>query len=300
MLTISTHIKTNFYAANLDTLYQNNHITPQGKHTIMAINSCLQHTHLKTYFIYTGKHNPIYYWLKSKNIHTINRNTSHLTQTINKTYTDQEHQKIALGAWQRIDIPIILKQLQITEKHTLYTDLDTLFTPNWTPHIPIEIPKIACTEERSPNHYNTGVMITNTAYMQETYKEFTQHIYQQKLNKYLTWDQDALNEYYPTETITILPRKTWNWTPYINNGKTKQNQAKIIHFHGPKITNIEHLSGMEETPYVLDTWPLTDPQKHNIPKDCQILYNQNPEGYQQLYKYAQKYLNNQINTRTYN
>jgi hypothetical protein len=60
--------------------------------------------------------------------------------------------------------------------------------------------------------------------------------------------------------------KYYNWRPYLG----WDEQAKIIHFHGPKVENIKKLINGKE----------------NVTPILKFLYNKNPDAYKKYYNLA--------------
>lgn len=148
---------------------------------------------------------------------------------------EEDWKKIAYGAFLRIDIPIICKQIFIEDEYVLYTDTDVIFLNDVVDELKKYNPEYfaICPEENQDDFisFNSGVMLLNVNNMYRTYNDF---ICFMELNNYnfSAFDQGALQTYYANKQDK-LPLY-FNHKPYWN---IKEN-VKIIHYHGPKYDNI--------------------------------------------------------------
>lgn len=141
-----------------------------------------------------------------------------------------------LGAFLRIDIPKICKDLNIEDDYVLYTDNDVLFV-NDVSDLYKQKPNyfMACGEFEktfNPSLINSGVMWINWKNMLNMYERFVFFI-KINLNNFETYDQDALRLFYG-KTIESLDYN-YNYKPYWGESEF----VKILHFHGPKPTFTE-------------------------------------------------------------
>jgi len=263
-------------------------------HLKIAVNSCKHNTSLKTYCIFTGEKNHIYNWLESRGVILICANKREIVNQItiagSKCPIFRTH--VALGVWLRIEIPNICLEQNIHDSHILYTDVDVLFTEKFKDGTLNEsIPKFACAREGdSKAFYNSGVMIINNEYMRKTYDSFISFVYKRGIENFnRSFDQEALNEFYPISTITRLSRRKWNWTPYMNNGKLTDRYAKIIHFHGPKLDNIKS-SNRFYCRMKNIFLHFQDKILHKKVDKIEMLFNRSPDRYYKLLYTAKKYL----------
>ena len=267
----------NFFGVNLDSLKTSIY----KDHLKVAINSCRMNTNLKTWCLYTGEKSDMYDWLLSKNVTMLDCNQTLLVDNINRDKSDTFNHGIAKGAWLRVEIPNIVRSLDINPTHVLYTDVDVIFTDKWNPVMLTTdgIPRFACSfEGDAQQHYNTGVMVMNVEYMQNTYSSFMEYVYNTGIATFNPYDQAALNNFYPVNTITRLQRRYWNWTPYMDNGTLSDSQARIKHFHGPKLNFIRSKGSCMP----IDVNPL-----HQL---IHQLYNQSPQKYEEMLSLADVYL----------
>jgi len=151
---------------------------------------------------------------------------------------------IASGAFLRIDIPLICDKLNIKDSTVLYTDTDVIFLQDivsdlesYTPYYFAICPEINKTDY---NHFNSGVMLLNVKTMLETHSELSNFMESKDYN-FIAFDQGALQEFYKGKPEK-LPLE-FNHKPYWGI----DNNAKIIHYHGPKHDNIiNYFNGTEK------------------------------------------------------
>lgn len=175
------------------------------------------------------------------------------------------------GAFLRIDIPLIIKKLNLNIDYYLYTDCDVIFINDPTDFLLSLTPEsIAATGEFTKNDskmFNSGVMWCNNKKMLDTYQSFYDFVISKQF-KFVATDQGALNEFYKHEKII----DEMNWKPYWGINEN----AYLIHFHGPKPYHFKI--------YLNEGKKLTNPQirsygsflneKHeNEYKHCLKLYN---------------------------
>jgi len=143
---------------------------------------------------------------------------------------------IATGAFLRTLIP----SLETSEEVVLYTDVDVLFTEHFAP--PAEKPRfISCAvefDEADRSYFNTGVMFMNIPALRAIDADFQQFFVGRELN-FPNYDQSVYNEYFSGRWDYLAPE--YNWKPYWG----ERADARIIHFHGPKIRAIRKLIGTE-------------------------------------------------------
>lgn len=201
----------------------------------VAFKSSIGLKDVERYLIYNGNENiDIIKKLKDYGVIILQHEVK-LSQFFKEYYkNDNGKLRIALGAYGRVDIPIICKKFGFTDKFVLYTDCDVMIKSfdgltNQTPNY------FSCSPEfsKTPNgHVNTGVMYINVNKMAETYDFFIDFC---KNNQHLSaFDQGCINQFYKNKWDN-LPIE-YNWKPYWGYNE----DAKIIHFHGPKPEHAKH------------------------------------------------------------
>lgn len=227
------NIKKNFFGFNLNTANNKSYIN----HIKVSVNSCIQNTNLDTYFMYCGHNQELLNWLQSKPIKLIDVSNYNFIKVIdNHKWASNSHLEIARGAWQRLLIPEICRELHITDEHVLYTDIDVMFMSDVSKPINLNVPLFACSREGGSGHvYNTGVMIINLEYFTQIFDPFTNFAVRHNFD-FIAFDQGALNAFIDINNITILNHLEWNLNSYMHS---PLENCKIFHFHGPKSEHID-------------------------------------------------------------
>ena len=207
---------------------------------LVALKSAILNTTLKPILIYDGE-DKVFSSLVEKNATLIKHKTL-LYNKPNFLNKDQGWKNIACGAYLRIDIPIICKNLNIQDEFVLYTDTDVIFLKDVVNQLKQYNPTYfsICPEFDKNNytHFNSGVMLMNVKNMLNTYKEFTEFIDTCNYN-FDAFDQGALRTFYNKKNVDKLPL-LFNHKPYWGI----QDEAFIVHYHGPKYNNIkDYLNG---------------------------------------------------------
>jgi lipopolysaccharide biosynthesis glycosyltransferase len=218
----------------------------------VAVFTALQKTNLDPHFIYDGKENDLTAWLRKRDVKIINKR-SFLFEKL-KAESERRNNPLFLhigaGAFLRLEIPQIVKELNYSDKFVLYTDVDVMFNGEVCDYLEALKPKyfaVAPEEiKHDYNYVNTGVMLMNVENLTGNEKAFRDYVVK-NLSRLVdfAFDQGAYNLFYRRGRISrrILGNKwnklnpLYNWKPYW--GKSKE--AKVIHFHGPKPYQAEAL-----------------------------------------------------------
>lgn len=203
-------------------------------HIKAMINSAAINTSLQSYFIYDGEQDELTDWLEAKGV-TIVYHRSSLADLIQSNTSDSFNKHTAMGAYLRLDIPIIVEKLAITDDVVLYTDCDVIFvkdvTYSNTPNQFAIAPEFNSSKERP--YFNTGVMFINVSEFTDSRDLFIDFIRQiGDLSRFGDYDQGALNHFY-TNRFSHL-EWNYNWRPYFGINP----DAVIVHYHGLKIKDI--------------------------------------------------------------
>jgi hypothetical protein len=192
----------------------------------VAVISANRNTSLTPFFLYDGGENPFVEEMRSLGVNIIHHRTTLYDIIVARKPDDRGFIKIASGAFLRIDIPIIEKN----DEFVLYTDCDVMFLKD--PDLENLKPKyfsVAPQFTRGDyNDMNSGVMLINVPEMRLIHEEFVQHIKKFRTFELPAYDQSALRAFFKGN-YDRLP-ETLNWKPYWG----KNQDAEIIHFHGPK------------------------------------------------------------------
>jgi len=210
---------------------------------ITALKSAYKNTKLTPILLYDG--NDIDFQIKVINLNAIiinHRISFHDKPNFIKK--EEDWKKTAYGAFLRIDIPIICKQISIEDEYVLYTDTDVIFLNDVVDELKKYNPEyFAICPEFNENDFisfNSGVMLINVNNMYKTYNDFTYFMESNNYN-FCAYDQGALQTYYAFKQDKL---------PIYFNHKTYWNikeNVKIIHYHGPKYDNIlNYLNNINE------------------------------------------------------
>lgn len=229
-------------------------------HIKAMINSAIKFTTLQSYFIYDGEQDELTDWLEAKGV-TIAYHKSSLADMIQSCDSDKVNKHTAMGAYLRLDIPLLLEKLAIKDDVVLYTDCDVIFVRDVAyadlPRIFAIAPEFNSRPEQP--YFNTGIMFINNVEFSESYAHLMSFIRSTgDLSKFGDYDQGALNHFF-RDRFTLL-EWNYNWRPYFGINQ----DAVIVHFHGLKIKDI--------------TMALEN-KGHDTPI-LNHLYNSNPEAYQ--------------------
>lgn len=160
----------------------------------------------------------------------------------------------ALGAYLRVDIPKICEKYGIHAEYVLYTDCDVIFMKDPIDELSTYKPMYfaCCSEINSSNfeEFNSGVMLLNVANMLKTYDIFIDTIDNNHYD-YASYDQGALQSFYKNKVdkLSLL----LNHKPYWG----KNDNALILHYHGPKPRDILDYINGKVSPNVIYNWLFT-------------------------------------------
>jgi hypothetical protein len=161
-------------------------------------------------------------YLEEKEIIEYNSDYESLIKNYYKTYRG------VAGAYYRLDIPKLCKNLNFEDEYVLYCDYDVLWVKDIKNFIPkYEVKYFAAAQEfkkTSKNEFNTGIIWMNVKNLLEK-SEILYTYVKDNLKKLKTHDQDALNKVFENE-IDFLDNRL-NWKPYWG----VVNDISIIHYH---------------------------------------------------------------------
>ena len=206
----------------------------------VAVLSALQHTSLTPHFLFDG--GPCALTDRLQRIGTkVIFHRSSLSPSIIGTKPDEPSwQKIAHGAFLRLDIPSI----DFESDFVLYTDCDVMFMKE--PRLDEIKPRFfAVAPEFTRGDYlnmNSGVMVMNLGGMRGVAAELEAFI-RSNLGDFKTFDQAALRLFFAGR-FDPLPEPL-NWKPYWGDNP----DATIIHFHGPKPPHVRVMLGNHDPAY---------------------------------------------------
>jgi len=219
----------------------------------VAVQSALQETSLLPYVMVhpdEAKYDRVT-WLRSKGVQVCVHRPKweprlleilhHSTDSARKASHLYSVPEMVLGTFFRLDIAVLPELLQF--EHVLYTDTDVLFNNDITDmqgegltlpstiQLAIETPNLAV--------LNAGVFFASMRFLRKTHSGLIQALLSSESIDYGSYgpgDQGLLNMYYEKElkTVGLLSEKLFNAKAY-----SATNQARIVHFHGPKPSDYE-------------------------------------------------------------
>lgn len=219
-----------FFGFNEETDWFDNY----SRYIKCAVNSCINNTNLEPNFIYDGKPNKLTTWLEEKGV-TIWNVRSRFYDVFQKRADQGLNAKVASGAYLRAEIPDLVDGDSVV----LYTDCDVMFIGDILPLSAMRPKYFACAPEFDQNnwtYFNSGVMVMNCSAMKQKMPQFERIVRSssaETLSK--SYDQYTYNELYKGRWDRLAPE--YNWKPYWGLNPN----AKIVHFHGIKVENIERI-----------------------------------------------------------
>ena len=256
-----------FFGFNDETIWYDNYI----RYIKCAVNSAHANTQLEPFFMYDGKQCALTDWLEANNVRVI-YTRSRFYDHFHKLQKDRGfNAAVSSGAYLRVEIPTLIKNLDIADDFVLYTDCDVMFQNSVAELNELKPRFFACSAEFSQNnwnYFNSGVMWLNVKAMQASLDDFVGFMSSRDMTKFLSYDQAAYNEFYKNKWDKLAI--AYNWKPYWGCN----NSAKIIHFHGLKIENIEKILSGNTT---------------RVPDVSLRLYNSSPVGYKKYYRMAKEF-----------
>ncbi|WP_078057927.1 glycosyltransferase [Rhizobium rhizosphaerae] len=202
-------------------------------------------------------------WIEDQGV-TIHRHRSTMLSELVPVFGDK--MKIYGGHWLRCDIPLF----EHADTHVLYTDIDVIFLKDVVETAPK--PKvIACGPEHNKGDYsyfNSGVMIMNVEAFARKRVALVEALKGRLSTTAPYDDQTLLNDVFRGEWDHLSDE--WNWKPYWG----RNDEAKILHFHGPKPANATVMQAGNQDIFG---------------PDFKTIYNRSPEGYAYYVPVFEKY-----------
>jgi len=203
----------------------------------VAVRTAQQKTSLEPVCIYDGRQNELTDWLQKNNVKIIFHRTPHYRNIA------REHPgalTVAAGAFLRIEIPKILEIYQMQDEYVLYTDCDVIFVNDVVEYLQgLTCEFFMAAPEHDPNYWeqlNSGVLYMNVKNLQKVHQEFNDFIKRNLAHcMQLAFDQGAYNLFFAGKWERLDVAMNWKSYWPLNS------EPKIIHFHGPKPTQIEEI-----------------------------------------------------------
>lgn len=210
------------------------------KQAKVAVSSAKKNTSLEPCCLYDGEESEFTVWLKAQGVAVYFHRTP-LYAEIERI--NASRLAIASGALLRCEIPKVLANHGLNDEYVLYTDVDVVFVKDPTQSLSnITCDYFAVSREslhnRDRQNMNSGVMLMNAHGFLGVYESFLSYSLdnlQLILTKDLGYDQHLLKTYFEGK---------WEWLPETMNWKghwALNPEAIILHFHGPKPTEISDI-----------------------------------------------------------
>lgn len=208
----------------------------------VAVHSAQTRTSLTPVCLYDGDDNSLTAWLESVGVHVIRRRTF-----LHRWVADLA--PIPRGAYLRLEIPAVCAEQGWTDDFVLYTDCDVVFRSDPAATLASLRPTFFAaapeTDQSDFIRFNSGVMWINVAGLAAE-NEALQQTIQSHLAEAIAppYDQAALQRHFAdrSDPLPLL----LNWKPHWGPNE----DAVIIHFHGPKPVQKYHVLNHRAPDYV--------------------------------------------------
>jgi hypothetical protein len=218
---------------------------PYAEMIMVAVHTARKFTSLVPHCIYDGGENDFTEWLVRHDVRIIQHRSvfREPLEELGRRKGNPHLGPALSGAFSRVELPDIVTRLGGASR-IFYTDCDVVFVGDVVPELetnPCEY--FAVAPESVQDDYvnmNTGVMLMNTARLGESLPKFREYISQHLAElERESWDEAAYRWFYRDENGPLWDRlrPELNWKPYWGDN----SRAKIIHFHGPKPFQRDHL-----------------------------------------------------------
>jgi hypothetical protein len=221
---------------------------------MVAVHTARKFTSLVPHFIYDGQENDFTSWLTKHGVRIIQHRSlfRDALAELGRRKGNPHFEAALSGAFSRVELPEIVARLGGGDR-VLYTDCDVIFAAEVVPELEAnrcEYFAVAPEGERDDYvNMNTGVMLMNTKRLGESLPEFREYILANlAILERESWDEAAYRWFYRDGDGPLWDklRPELNWKPYWGDNP----EAKIIHFHGPKPYQRDHIES---------TWPELKP-----------------------------------------
>jgi len=215
---------------------------------MVAVHTARKFTSLVPHCIYDGGDNDFTQWLTKHDVRIV-RHRSFIREALAELGRSKGNPHLApalSGAFSRVELPEIVRRLGGATR-VLYTDCDVIFAAEVVPELEANSCEyFAVAPESVRDDYvnmNTGVMLMNVARLGETLPKFREYISENLAAlERESWDEAAYRWFYRDSNGPLWDRlrPELNWKPYWGECA----QAKIIHFHGPKPFQRDHIESV--------------------------------------------------------
>lgn len=242
-----------FFGFNEETEWFDNYF----RYIKCAVNSARKNTDLEPHFLFDGKPGELTEYLEQRGVQI-----HYLRSRFYETFHSREglNAKVASGAFLRAEIPDLTHE---SDEFALYTDCDVMFVGDVSDLANVRPKHFACAPEFRKNdwtYFNSGVMVMNPRNMHRKMPQLEKRVRAASAAELsISYDQHIYNQMYKDRWDRLPPE--YNWKPYWG----WSDNAKIIHFHGIKVENIERVMRGEKVQPIQ-----------------QRMYEQAPDAYKQL------------------
>lgn len=213
---------------------------------MVAVHTAQKHTALEPHCIYDGKDNDFTVWLRKRDVRIV-PHRSFVRDALEELGRQKQNPHLAAalsGAFSRIELPEIARQMGGGSIRVLYTDCDVMFLRDVVPELEANACRLFAVAPESDRadyvNMNTGVMLMHVEELRGSLPAFREYV-----SKNLaaleaeSWDEAAYRWFYRNENGPLWDRlrPELNWKPYWG----ENGNAKIIHFHGPKPYQRDHI-----------------------------------------------------------
>jgi len=215
---------------------------------MVAVHTARKFTSLVPHCIYDGGDNDFTKWLTKHDVRIV-RHRSFVREALTELGRSKGNPHLApalSGAFSRVELPDIVGGLGGAAR-VLYTDCDVIFAAEVVPELEANrCEYFAVAPESGQDDYvnmNTGVMLMNIDRLRESLPKFREYISENLAAlERESWDEAAYRWYYRDENGPLWDklRPELNWKPYWGECA----EAKIIHFHGPKPFQRDHIDAV--------------------------------------------------------
>lgn len=247
-----------------------------GDFARVAIVSAKRYSSLQAVCLFDGEESQFTVWLREQGVEVVRVRSRFYDDIVRlaKARDVPPWVRIGTGAFLRLEIPRLARELGWADEFVFYTDCDVMFERDPRPLLEPLRPRLFCaapeTFSNKPLHMNTGAMWMNLRTLDDPdFEVWTRRNMEKCLD--FAFDQGAMRAFYnpphrlawrlgvPNSpfygVMSRLPFQTWkwenlplelNWKPYWGPNP----QACVIHFHGLKPTQRAELAAGQLPPFI--------------------------------------------------
>jgi len=247
-----------------------------GDFARVAVLSARKHSSLDAVCLFDGDEGRFTSWLREQGVQVVRARSTFYDDIAReaKARNDPFWLRVGAGAFLRLEIPRVARELGWDDEFVFYTDCDVMFQSDPRPLLEPLRPKLFAaapeTFRDKPLHMNTGAMWMNVRALDDPgFVAWTHANIGKCLN--FAFDQGAFRAFYnPLHRLawkwnvsnslfygvmSRLPFKTWKWEPLPLELNWKaywgpNPDARVFHFHGLKPTQRAELAAGTLPPFI--------------------------------------------------